>query len=427
MRLFAVKVLRLDRRRARRHVPLVLPHQAAPRRPRRQDHPVRHRRAEGRAAPGPRAQRPVLRPVLALARAASSPATSATTTCRTPTPVSDVARLGAAGLARADALRAGARRSLIAIPLGVLTAYKAGTRFDGDLQHRGVRPARAPELRARAAARDLRRGASGSCLPTQSNIAPFPLNPIDNWRYMLMPTIALAVGPDRDLHAAAALGHDRDAAGGLHHHREGQGHPHPPGAASATRCARRASPCSPSPASTSVRSSAARSSSSGSSGSRASAASSPRRSSASSTWRCRPTWRSSRSSTSCSTSSSTSSTPSSTPGSGMPEQPRSPAESHPPRRGDGRAPARRADDPDRGGRGRPRGRAGAQAQGPRHRGVARDHLARAAHRLRGRSRRSCRSPTRSTDVDPGRRVPARARASTTPSASTPPGATCSPG
>ena len=37
-------------------------------------------------------------------------------------------------------------------------------------------------------------GAKWQILPTQSNVAPFPLNPIDNWRYMLMPTIALGVG-----------------------------------------------------------------------------------------------------------------------------------------------------------------------------------------------------------------------------------------
>ena len=39
---------------------------------------------------------------------------------------------------------------VVAIPLGVLTAYRAGSRFDKARQHRGVRPAGDPELRARA-------------------------------------------------------------------------------------------------------------------------------------------------------------------------------------------------------------------------------------------------------------------------------------
>ena len=46
---------------------------------------------------------------------------------------------------------------IVAIPLGVFTAYRAGTKLDRGDQHDGVRVARAAELRARARARVLRR------------------------------------------------------------------------------------------------------------------------------------------------------------------------------------------------------------------------------------------------------------------------------
>jgi peptide/nickel transport system permease protein len=82
---------------------------------------------------------------------------------------------------------------LFAIPLGILTAYKAGTRFDGISNTIAFALLALPNF-VLALLLAIYVGAKWQWLPTQSNVAPFPLNPLENWRYMLMPTIALAVG-----------------------------------------------------------------------------------------------------------------------------------------------------------------------------------------------------------------------------------------
>ena len=91
---------------------------------------------------------------------------------------------------------------VIAIPLGVIAAYRAGTRFDAVDQHDLVRDARAPELRARPAAQLL----PGSATEDLANggYAPGWLDPIfdssrhmmlgDHLEYMFWPAITLAVG-----------------------------------------------------------------------------------------------------------------------------------------------------------------------------------------------------------------------------------------
>jgi peptide/nickel transport system permease protein len=80
-----------------------------------------------------------------------------------------------------------------AIPFGIATAYKAGTRFDAISNTVAFGLLALPNF-VLALLLAIYVGAKWQILPTQSNVAPFPLNPIDNWRYMLMPTIALGVG-----------------------------------------------------------------------------------------------------------------------------------------------------------------------------------------------------------------------------------------
>jgi peptide/nickel transport system permease protein len=82
---------------------------------------------------------------------------------------------------------------VIAIPFGILTAYKAGSRFDGISNTVAFALLALPNF-VLALLLAIYVGAKWKLLPTQSNIAPFPLNPLENWRYMLMPTISLAVG-----------------------------------------------------------------------------------------------------------------------------------------------------------------------------------------------------------------------------------------
>jgi peptide/nickel transport system permease protein len=82
---------------------------------------------------------------------------------------------------------------LFAIPFGILTAYKAGSRFDSVSNTVAFALLALPNF-VLALLLAIYVGAKWQWLPTQSNIAPFPLNPLENWRYMLMPTIALAVG-----------------------------------------------------------------------------------------------------------------------------------------------------------------------------------------------------------------------------------------
>jgi peptide/nickel transport system permease protein len=82
---------------------------------------------------------------------------------------------------------------VVAIPLGVATAYKSGTRFDRGSNTLMFGLLAIPNFVV-AFILALYVGAKWGWLPTQSNLIPFPLNPIDNWQYMLMPTIALALG-----------------------------------------------------------------------------------------------------------------------------------------------------------------------------------------------------------------------------------------
>jgi peptide/nickel transport system permease protein len=82
---------------------------------------------------------------------------------------------------------------LVAIPFGILTAYKAGSRFDGISNTVAFALLALPNF-VLALLLSIYVGAKWQLLPTQSNIAPFPLNPLENWRYMLMPTISLAAG-----------------------------------------------------------------------------------------------------------------------------------------------------------------------------------------------------------------------------------------
>ncbi len=82
---------------------------------------------------------------------------------------------------------------LIAIPMGVLTAYRAGTFFDRSANVVGFALVALPNLVV-AILLATYVGAKWQLLPTQSNLVPFPLNPLDNWRYMLMPTVSLALG-----------------------------------------------------------------------------------------------------------------------------------------------------------------------------------------------------------------------------------------
>jgi peptide/nickel transport system permease protein len=81
----------------------------------------------------------------------------------------------------------------IAIPLGVLTAYKNGTLLDRGVNVAAFALIALPNLVV-ALLLAIYVGAQWQILPTQSNQVPFPLNPLDNWEYMLMPTISLALG-----------------------------------------------------------------------------------------------------------------------------------------------------------------------------------------------------------------------------------------
>jgi peptide/nickel transport system permease protein len=82
---------------------------------------------------------------------------------------------------------------MFAIPLGILTAYKSGSKFDGATNTIAFGLLALPNF-VLAIILAVYVGAKWKLLPTQSALDPFPLSPIDNWRYMLMPTIALAVG-----------------------------------------------------------------------------------------------------------------------------------------------------------------------------------------------------------------------------------------
>ena len=82
---------------------------------------------------------------------------------------------------------------LIAIPLGVTTAYRKGSRYDRSANATMFALLALPNFVV-ALLLAIYVGAKWQILPTQSNVIPFPLNPLDNWRYMLMPVMALTVG-----------------------------------------------------------------------------------------------------------------------------------------------------------------------------------------------------------------------------------------
>jgi peptide/nickel transport system permease protein len=81
----------------------------------------------------------------------------------------------------------------VAIPLGVTTAYRAGSRYDRSANATMFALLALPNF-VLALMLAIYVGAKWQLLPTQSNVIPFPLNPLDNWRYMLMPVVALTVG-----------------------------------------------------------------------------------------------------------------------------------------------------------------------------------------------------------------------------------------
>ena len=82
---------------------------------------------------------------------------------------------------------------LIAIPLGVTTAYRAGSKYDRGANATMFALLALPNFVV-ALLLAIYVGAKWQLLPTQSNVIPFPLNPLDNWTYMLMPVVALTLG-----------------------------------------------------------------------------------------------------------------------------------------------------------------------------------------------------------------------------------------
>ncbi len=81
---------------------------------------------------------------------------------------------------------------IVAIPLGVFSAYKAGSRFDRASNMTMFGLLALPQFVV-ALLLAIYVGAKWQWLPTQSNLPNFPLNPFDNWQYLLMPTVSLAV------------------------------------------------------------------------------------------------------------------------------------------------------------------------------------------------------------------------------------------
>jgi peptide/nickel transport system permease protein len=81
---------------------------------------------------------------------------------------------------------------LIAIPLGVFSAYRANSKFDRASNMTMFAMLALPPFVV-ALVLAIYVGGQWQWLPTQSNLPNFPLNPLDNWRYLLMPTISLAL------------------------------------------------------------------------------------------------------------------------------------------------------------------------------------------------------------------------------------------
>ena len=156
---------------------------------------------------------------------------------------------------------------LVAIPLGVLTAYRANTKTDRSINAGAFALLALPSFVLALAlayfvgvkwqpdipflgqipGHRLRAGlARAAVRPTQRRHRRA-------LRHVAPPRDLARGGPDRGVHAAAAQRHDRDAPGELHH--DGAARRACPTAASCggTRSVRRASPCSRWPASTSAR------------------------------------------------------------------------------------------------------------------------------------------------------------------------------
>ena len=115
---------------------------------------------------------------------------------------------------------------LFAIPLGIFTAYRAGTRIDKAANTVAFAFISIPTfvlayflIYLLAVERDL--------FPVAGYV-PFGEDPAEHFKSMFLPGRVPRRRPDRDLHAAAAQRHDPDAAGGLHHDGPGQGPPHAP-------------------------------------------------------------------------------------------------------------------------------------------------------------------------------------------------------
>ena len=111
---------------------------------------------------------------------------------------------------------------LIAIPLGVLAAYRAGTRTDKVINIGRVRVDRPARLRAGADPLVLgRREAALAAVAGLRRIRRTTSS--THLQHHGAPRDQPRGRPDRGLHAAAAERHDRDAAGGLHPDGEGKG------------------------------------------------------------------------------------------------------------------------------------------------------------------------------------------------------------